>query len=596
MPLRSLLLVLSLAAVLAVGVWPSAGHAGQGEAIFAVVVGNNRSPDRSLPTLRFADDDAAKFYELFVGLGGQAKLVTLFDATSQTRFAHLRGRAAVPRRSALLSALRATYSAIRRAQSQGRRTVFYFVFSGHGSLASTGMGQLHLFDGTFTRRDLLKHVVARSPATVNHLIIDACHAYFVVHSKGKWRQDKSKEDYSALLDRFLRNERIERYPNTGVLLATATSAETHEWSRIESGLFSHQIRSALTGAADVSNDGTVTYPEVAAYVAAANSKVANDRARLKVFARPPGQHHGEPVVRLKGRKLHRVRMARSLAGHFYLEDPRGSRYADFHKSAEAELSLVLLSPGGGHYHLRGKEVEQRIELSSTPGTVEVAQLVPRTLVARGAIDEALRRGLYAVPFGPGYYAGFLAVWQQGLQRPLPTLASAPATAPSTSTTRTSTDDLPQWRVDLGYLLTRPALTREGLAHGLKLRGGRRLLPWLELGLGASYIAAGAHEGGWDQDRITVTADLSAELAPLQWLNLRAEAGLGYLALFESVGDQRRGDPTAFTFHLLVGPELRLPMGFWLTVRGGVQVDAYDSDGEARTGAAPVLLSGLALRI
>jgi hypothetical protein len=179
---------------------------------------------------------------------------------------------------------------------------------------------------------------------------------------------------------------------------------------------------------------------------------------------------------------------------------------------------------------------------------------------------------------------------------LPTLTSTPAATQPTSTTPPTprSDDLPRWRVDLGYLLTRPALARGGLAHGLKLRGGRRLLTWLELGLGASYAAAG--EAGWHQDRITVTAEVSAELAPLTWLHLRAEAGLGYLALFESVGDQRRGDPTAFTFQLLVGPELRLPMGFWLTVRGGLQVDAYDSDGQGRAGVAPVLLSGLALRL
>lgn len=57
---------------------------------------------------------------------------------------------------------------------------------------------------------------------------------------------------------FLSFYKIAHYPNTGVVLSTASVAESHESSRYRSGIFSHQFLSALWGsstAANQNNDG-----------------------------------------------------------------------------------------------------------------------------------------------------------------------------------------------------------------------------------------------------------------------------------------------------------------------------------------------------
>lgn len=547
--------------------------------IHAVLVGNNRSTKRSLPVLRYADDDVAKFYELLEGIGGRTRLLTVMDAETQQRFVRVRGRARAPRRREVLAALREAFASIREANRRGERTVFYFVFSGHGDVDPTGQGQIHLLDGMFTRGDLFRHVVSASPAKVNHLIIDACQAYFLVHRKGGWRDDKTDEEYGDLLRRFLQNEQIERFPNTGVLLATSTSAETHEWSRIESGLFSHQIRSGMTGAADVTGDGQVTYSELTAYIEAANARVSNQRARLTVFARPPAQHIHEPVVRLPANHVHRLQLARPLKGHFYIEDGRGARYADFHKSDEAVLTVVLV-PASERYYLRSNHAERIIQLVRPPTTIQVAQLGQPETVVRGAVDEALRRGLFAEPYGPSYHAGFLSAWRRMLDEPLPPLARRDPAQPR------------RWRLGAGYLLSRPVLAREGLAHGIDLRLGRRLRSWLELGLSASYLAADGGDDSWRQHRLTVEGFAASGLAPLPWLRLRAELGLGYLALFEQVAGRTRGDTAAMTLHLQGGPEIRLHRWLWLALGGGVALDLFESDGAAETRVAPLAHCGL----
>ncbi len=407
-----------------------------------------------------------------------------------------------------------------------------------------------------------------------------------MHAKG-WRDDKARAGkLKGLLSRFLRNESIGRYPNTGVLLATASSTETHEWSRIEAGLFSHQVRSALAGAADVSRDGAVSYPEVAAYISAANSKVKNRRAALSVFARPPAQNLAEPVVRLRStRPMHRLRLARALSGHFYLEDRRGARYADFNKSAEVELSLVLVGAGQGYY-LRHGQGERRIELGGKPGEITVASLASRTIQARGSIAESLERGLYQVPYGPSFYSGYLSAWQRQLEEPLP---EAPgegvvrAAAPAHGEQR--------WRLGLAYLLTAPALSRDGLLHGVELSAGYAPASWLALGLGLQYGTA-ADGDLWRQHRVAATAWAAAGLQTWPWLRLDARLDLGYLALLERVGGEDRGDPAAFHLSLRAGPLLRLHPRLHLSVSGGLVLDVFDQDGAAAARAAPAMWAGL----
>ena len=71
----------------------------------------------------------------------------------------------------------------------------------------------------------------------------------------------------------------------GVFLSTSADGEAFEWSEIQSGIFSHVVRSGLLGGADADGDGQVSYLELAAFVDTATTDVRNPNMRPHVFSR-----------------------------------------------------------------------------------------------------------------------------------------------------------------------------------------------------------------------------------------------------------------------------------------------------------------------
>ena len=82
---------------------------------------------------------------------------------------------------------------------------------------------------------------------------------------------------------FVNLEAAARAGHIGFLLSSSLSGETHEWAGFEAGVFSHEVRSGLYGAADADGDGRVTYPEIAAFVERANAAIVNQRFRPRVL-------------------------------------------------------------------------------------------------------------------------------------------------------------------------------------------------------------------------------------------------------------------------------------------------------------------------
>ena len=56
---------------------------------YAVVIGHNHTPDPERASLRYADDDAARFYELLAPTLQDGALLAAFDDESQRTFASL---------------------------------------------------------------------------------------------------------------------------------------------------------------------------------------------------------------------------------------------------------------------------------------------------------------------------------------------------------------------------------------------------------------------------------------------------------------------------------------------------------------------------
>lgn len=60
-----------------------------------------------------------------------------------------------------------------------------------------------------------------------------------------------------------------------MFVSTSAEAEVYEWSELQSGVFSHAVRSGLAGAAGADGDGAVSYDELRAFVDTATSEIRN---------------------------------------------------------------------------------------------------------------------------------------------------------------------------------------------------------------------------------------------------------------------------------------------------------------------------------
>lgn len=370
--------------------------------VVALVVGLNASRDPAIEPLKYADDDAARYSELFAGVADKVVLLAVLDADTQERHPAAASVSRPPSRVELDRAVAVLGEAVREATKAGRRTEFFFVYAGHGSLTADREGSVNLLDGVLLRRDLFRAVLDPVPADFKHVIIDACDAYFMVAKRGGTTPTEV-----AAMKTFLDREALDGHPEVGVLISGSREVQTHEWSALESGVFSHEIRSALLGAADADGDGVLRYAEIAAFVTAANQGLADPRARVEVFARPPQLDLAHPVMNLRRGPRRFVELATSLKGLVRVEDSRGARYADVNASGEAPVYLRLV--GNGEYFVFRDDREARVP-GGAVGILALADSAfgKRRKLARGPVEDDLRRGLFSVPYGLGFLRGFVS--------------------------------------------------------------------------------------------------------------------------------------------------------------------------------------------
>jgi hypothetical protein len=373
---------------------------------FAIVVANNRSLSLALPDLQYADDDAARYYRLFRAASAQGgtELLTTFDRTSALLYPSLKEVAKPPTRVELLRAVGRVRSAVLEARKKGERSQLYFVFAGHGEVAG-GRGYVHLddmrIDGTFIEREIIEKI----PADIKHVLLDSCNSFFVINPRKpggrRWATPKDMAlGFSA------------RHPEVGLFLSTNSDEEVFEWSELESGVFSHEVRSGLTGAADVNLDGNVTYAELAGFVAHANQGIVRENLRPQVyFNGPRGDRHARlfSLAPVQGR---RVKLGTQQA-RIWMRGETGERLLDLHKET-GELSVTLpndeqavsvfVQTSAAQNGLPPNLVELRLPAGSEPANVAQLEPHPPLLASRG---DKLFGSLFASPYGPRAYAQYL---------------------------------------------------------------------------------------------------------------------------------------------------------------------------------------------
>jgi len=159
----------------------------------------------------------------------------------------------------------------------------------------------------------------------------------------------------------------------------------------------------MLGAADIDGDGVVRYVELEAYMAAANAKVTDAEAKLSPYIHAP-KGKGERAFVVMPKTVRSVTFAGDLSGRFHLVDDRGVRWADLHKAADNDVTVLLPT---GLVRLRSVEGEQRINSPDSVVLTELA-LAPAMLASRGNLDEAFRRQLFGLPYSKRFYEGFVA--------------------------------------------------------------------------------------------------------------------------------------------------------------------------------------------
>lgn len=384
---------------------------------FALVIGSNHTLDSSQAALRFADDDAARVAELLTETGVDTELVTLLDRDSQALFPELVARAHRPDVAGLEAAYASLLRRMEAAKAEGEPVELLIYYSGHGDVGPDGQGYLTLDGGKLTRKKLFGGLLSRSPADHNHVIIDACRSEQFVLSRGKdWQPDRADVDLSRTVEKYLDKSHLGAFPNTGVVLAHSADQQTHEWDRYRGGIFTHELLSGLRGGADLNGDARIEYSELGAFVSAANHGVDDPRARLEVVVRPPKDDERLPLLdhgHLADQRL--LLFGPGDRYHYTIEDGRGVRLADLHRSGE-QPGYLRLPDGEMFIHRRdGADDPDEAQVGSQQRGVLLAHLLPfapAPSASRGSLDQAFRRGLFSTPFGPGYYAGYTA--QRGL--------------------------------------------------------------------------------------------------------------------------------------------------------------------------------------
>jgi hypothetical protein len=421
LPLRAHAFLLACTAALVPGAIARAQAVSDDVARFAVVIGNNVS-DGETATLRYADDDAVATHRLLTDAGVDSRLLVRLDATSARLH---RGLAPYgpPSWTALTGALDELDGRVQRARARGLRTELLIFYSGHGDVAN-GEGYIVLEDRRLTRTLLYEDVLARSPAHSNHVIVDACKSYFLAFEKGPGGR---RARYRGS---FARAAVPGRLASTGFLLSTSSDGDSHEWERYQAGVFSHEVRSGLRGAADIDRDGRITYAELGAFLATANQTIANPRYRPDFSVHPPGEPPGELSRGLLSwaPQQQALVLDRPELGHMYLESASGERVADVHVAPGHAVALYL--PAERPLFLRrGDETSEYVVGADGPLRASALVGAAPAVARKGALHLAFEQ-LFTAPFGAAEVAAFeqrfRAAGATGAEDMRPAEAAAPA--------------------------------------------------------------------------------------------------------------------------------------------------------------------------
>jgi hypothetical protein len=600
--------------------------------VAVLAIGNNEPPAArpSLPRLEFADDDAAAFLELLGPITNARRLLAVMDPATRGLYPGLTAAARDPTMAELRAAVTALATALAGFRAAGHQTALFVFFSGHGwdggadRAGGTGVGggagapALALADGAITRALLYDEILGALQADQVHLIVDACHAESVVRPRDADARDV--EVSPALAASLLARTTLARFPRVGAILAAARDGQAHEWDALGQGVLTHELLSALRGGADVNRDRRIEYSELAAFLSAANLSVDNPRARLAVVVHPPPADGRTPLLdlgRLPPAGVIRLNGIPARAGRVEVQDGAGRSLAIVRSELGFASDLVL--PAGRTLYVRAGDGEARIEPASAGLSVGYGQLsfARPSARRRGAIEDSVRRGLYATPYGPSYYRGFMGSSLAFVPVALSDLAVAAPVGPASAA---GGADAPLGARADGVVVRTAAPEPPGAGRAASVAAGPSI-PMVTVGLGLSTAVArtvgvgqalrlGWRPGGARRGLLLVDLSRAGGPGSAEWRSL-ASAGwtwrawrgpaafwIGGAGGGGAIVQQARAKDTLVSGVLAAGPLLGMAisltdrLGLWAEAQGMGM--AYRLDGQNATSLEAAAWVGLSL--
>jgi hypothetical protein len=143
-------------------------------------------------------------------------------------------------------------------------------------------------------------------------------------------------------------------------------------------------------------------------------------------ARPPALDGRAPIVDLTRARGHASLVGVPPPGKFSLEDALGNRLLDGNVERGAR---VVLSVPTGRLYFRSGGLEATLDVREGD-RVDLARvaLASPTARARGAIEGAMERGLFAAAYGPGFYRAFIEGREELVPIPIAPQGDEPLTA------------------------------------------------------------------------------------------------------------------------------------------------------------------------
>ncbi|WP_163994669.1 caspase family protein [Pyxidicoccus caerfyrddinensis] len=540
------------------------GASAEGVVRRALVIAHNGSDDPSLPDLRFADDDGVLWAETLQRLGVETTLLVDADASTRAGGRPVLAGARPPTPDEVKREVARLRAASLADDELGRQTDVLVIYVGHGNTDEAGRAYFTLAGGRLDKASLYSDVVDPLGADYVHVIVDACRASGVVGSRGGGTDAAVLAELRGMLAR----EQLATRPTVGALFAESDDGETHEWSRIRAGVFSHVARSGLMGAADINGDGRVEYSELGAFVSASLQAVKGLPARLTIHAFAPLAEPRRPLVGPAPKGPSLTLPSGFEHSRISVEDADGRRLADVRRAEDQYVLLRL--PERDVYWVRTPNAEARITLAEL--STGVVNMSSRELQERGPAEEALRRGLFAVPLDKGFYEQYVAA--AGLVPVDLGRAFPPAEGGSLPHLVLRSPKTTGW--DLGLTALRAPLGLSTFALGPSVGWRNEFAPFLYYGVRGTYALTPVARDGFRLHRATVQGLVGTE--GLYRAPLFLEAGAGWGMLGVTKGALRMGDPVMLTTHAAAGVTATVA-GLRLRLAATLSADRVTLDGD-----------------